>query len=594
MKKNLVGLFLVLACVLFGGVSAAPAVAAENVDLVVMVDTSESMFPYFDDLMNYLVQDLLVDRLHRGDTFHLLSFDSTPEVEIALEMNSAEASQRAFGRILLLHPLGRYTDLVAALQFLNKYVKELPETNPKQIILITDGVNDPPPGSATARMTPDAVKQAITEAAGAMKKEGWTFNLLRVPPQPAPGQAEKSYLSDIARTLGVPVVPYPQGQKQSVTGMTTGFPTLIFPQPLGKVGTRFYAPFRVKNWKAEPIIVRLSSVQSDGAELLERKVSVTVPPSAEAPLDVPIRLPISYPRGDHAASVKLVFDDDTRISPTSGTLTFTFTGRGGFPIPRLTFLYVVYIIIALALIYLLVRLFMFMRKRLQEVPAAGLAKSQRAEQRTERAGARAGARAAGRGAGAAGRAAAREAEAAGAAPEAAGKREAQRAGARGKVPLEAIAAAEGTAGAILAQRKRVRPTVTSLRRALPRQPARSGSLPPLIEMRVSDQNHQIGFRNVHRIPPGGARSVGGGLSSYLIFLVRVPSAIGEIRNVDGKYTFTPLRQDMFPGVPGPVEDCLETEIPFVGPHGREMSLHFREWVSPLDEINKLMRSIRGD
>ena len=36
-------------------------------------------------------------------------------------MNSAEAADRAYGRILLLHPLGRYTDLVAALQFLYTY-----------------------------------------------------------------------------------------------------------------------------------------------------------------------------------------------------------------------------------------------------------------------------------------------------------------------------------------------------------------------------------------------------------------------------------------------------------------------------------------
>ena len=43
-----------------------------------MVDTSASMFPYFDDLMNYLIHDLLATRLHRGDTFHLLSFDAPP------------------------------------------------------------------------------------------------------------------------------------------------------------------------------------------------------------------------------------------------------------------------------------------------------------------------------------------------------------------------------------------------------------------------------------------------------------------------------------------------------------------------------------
>ena len=85
-------------------------------------------------------------RLHRGDTFHLISFSSLPEVEISLDVNSEEAARQAFSRVLLLHALGRYTDLVAAMQFLYKYTKELPETNPKQIIIITDGVNDPPPG----------------------------------------------------------------------------------------------------------------------------------------------------------------------------------------------------------------------------------------------------------------------------------------------------------------------------------------------------------------------------------------------------------------------------------------------------------------
>ncbi len=136
-----------------------------------------------------------------------------------------------------------------------------------------------------------------------------------------------------------------------------------------------------------------------------------------------------------------------------------------------------------------------------------------------------------------------------------------------------------------------RPTLTSLRRALPR--TEKGSLPPLIEMRVSLQNPHIGFRNVHRIPEGGVRSVGGGRSSYLIFLVRIPSSIGEIRREDGKYVFTPRRTEVFPGVKGPVEDCIGEDIPFVGPGGRQMSLYFREWVSPLDEINRIMRSISG-
>ncbi|MGA2765804.1 MAG: vWA domain-containing protein [Spirochaetia bacterium] len=558
---------------------AAMPAHTENIDLIVMVDTSASMFPYFDDLMNYLVHDLLASRLHRGDTFHLLSFDSTPEVEIALEINSAEASDRAFGRILLLHPLGRYTDLVGALQFLYKYAKELPETNPKQIILITDGVHDPPPGSPN-RLGDAATRQAINDVAGAMKKEGWTFNILKVPPEPAPGEEGlKSYLSDLAQKLGVPVVPYHKTEKEIVTGITTGFPSLIFPPALGKVGNRFVAPFRVKNWKTEPIIVKLSSVQSDGTELLDGKVSITVAPNAEAPVDVPIHLPLSYPPGDHAANVQLFFQNDLRISPTSGTLSFTYTGKGGLPLPRLTYLYIVYIILALALLYALIRLFLFLRKKMQEAPESGFAKSRvlpAAGARESR------------------RAAAERAQAAGGAGAA-------RPGAGKRVPLLSTgiraglgAGTEHEPAGIVIGGKRVRPTVTSLRRALPRSELQEGSLPPLIEMRVSLQNHQIGFRNVHRIPVGGVRNVGGGFSAYLIFLVRVPASIAEIRNQDGKYVFTPLKAEMFPGLGGPVEDCLGKEIPFVGPQGREMSLHFRQWVSPLEEINRIMRSVRHE
>ena len=78
----------------------------------------------------------------------------------------------------------------------------------------------------------------------------------------------------------------------------------------------------------------------------------------------------------------------------------------------------------------------------------------------------------------------------------------------------------------------------------------------------------------------------------MIFLVRVPSAIAEIRHRGGRYVFNPLRKEAFPGLDGPIEDCMEVEIPFVGPRGRQMSLYFREWVSPLNEINRIMRSVR--
>jgi hypothetical protein len=524
--------------------------AAENMDLVVMVDTSESMFPFFDDLMNSLVQDLLTAKLHRGDSFHLLSFSSSPEVEIALEVNTPEAAERAFGRLLLLHPLGRYTDLVSALRFLHTYVRELPETNPKRILLLTDGVHDPPPGSPYAGR-PEAVKAAIEEAARALREAGWAVNIMKVPPQPPKGEAGlKSYLDEIAAVLGVPVSSYRTGSGTALTGIAMGFPSLSFPGHLGKVGNRFVVPFRVRNHDPEnPILVGLVSVQSEGSELLEKKVQLAVAPGTEAAIEAHLRLPISFPRGEHQRTVQLVFEDDVRISPTTGTLSFTYTGKGGLPMPRLTFLYILYIILAAAVVFLLVRLFLFMREKLHEAPISGLPRAGGAK---------------------AGRAAA-AASAAAVAPH------------RGRklVPLMETES-----------RRRARPTVTSLRKALPKPAAADASaLPPQIEMRVSQQNSHIGFRNVHRIAAGSSRRIGGRFSPYLVFLVPVPPAVAEISNDNGTYVFTPLRPELFPQIGGPIVGCLDQEIPFTTPKGRELTLSFRRWVSPLEEINRLMRSV---
>ncbi len=243
-----------------------------------------------------------------------------------------------------------------------------------------------------------------------------------------------------------------------------------------------------------------------------------------------------------------------RISPTTGTLSFTYTGKGGLPIPRLTFLYILYIILAAAVIFLLVRLFLFMRDKLHEAPIAGYASA-----------AGAGARAAGA-KGAAGRA---------------GARAPAQSRARKLVPLMEAES-----------RRRVRPTVTSLRKTLPRAPMQqSASLPPQIEMRVSQQNSHIGFRNVHRISQGSSRRIGGRFSPYLVFLVPVPFGIAEITNDNGTYVFTPLRPELFPRLSGPVVGCLGQEIPFTTPKGRDLTVSFRTWVSPLEEINRLMRSV---
>jgi Mg-chelatase subunit ChlD len=599
---------LLLPALLLLALFAMP-LAAANLDLVVMVDTSTSMFPYFDDLIHYLVQDLLKERLHTGDSFHLLSFSSTPEEELSVEIGSQQDVEKAFGRILLLQPLGRYTDLIAALRFLYRYVRELPETNPKTVLLLTDGVHDPPPGSPN-RGDPGKIAAAIQDVAAQIEKQGWAFHIVKVPPEPVPGEEGlRSYLPDLAQALHTPIVPFKTQDRTTITGQTTGFPTLSFPPNLGRVGTRFTAPFRVTNYRSDPIIVRLVGVESDGSQLLERKLTVTVPPRQEAALNVPLRLPAGLAGGEQTMSLRLTFEDDLRISPTEGDITFTLAG-GGLVLPRVNLLFVLYIVLAAVVVFLLVLLFLFMRRKLREVSVSGVEKAVAGEQKKPAAVGR-------RSTAEAPPATVAEKRPAEGPPAAA---PAARAGAPSVAPAPAptgpAAPAPGVEHALRrpgrGHRKLIplmdsthagpapvgpapvhpaaRPhTAESLRSSLP-SAAASPALPPQIEMRVSGQNSHIGFRNIHRLTGGSSRSIGGRFSGFLIFLVPMPRGIAEIRNESGRYALVPLRPEFFPSLSGPLQDCLDLEIPVATPQGFSCTIRFHRWVSPLEEINALMRS----
>jgi hypothetical protein len=119
---------------------------------------------------------------------------------------------------------------------------------------------------------------------------------------------------------------------------------------------------------------------------------------------------------------------------------------------------------------------------------------------------------------------------------------------------------------------------------------RRKSLRPLI-MKVDTQNPNIGTRNIHPVPPGSKRSVGGDGSTFLIYYIPVPRRIGDIRNNGKQYRFIPRKPEYFPDLSKPLVDCLEKPIRAVSTRGREITFHFHEYVSPLESLNRLMRSV---
>jgi hypothetical protein len=489
-----------------------------GIDLVVMVDVSESMFPVFDDLVNYLLRDLLENRLHQGDSFHLLSFADSPEVEVSADIEDTSDLTSVIDRILLLKPLGQYTDLIAALEFLLDYTRSLDSDNRKLVLLLTDGIHDPPPGSPN-RVDYEQVLARLLASTQKIKREGWEIHILSMPreggieaagvaavgrtgaeaqaSEPGTGQ---DLMKELAEELGGDVVEYEEVEKDTLTGRLTGFSTLEFPGFLGKVRSRVSAAFRISNFSSHPVTYTLVDVRGGGASLLLRPASVTIAAGKSAAIEARLQLPPGLQEGRQSLAVRLSFEDpQQRISPLEGELEFEkiapFAWLSGV---RVTYLiYGLFALVALVLILLLVFL---IRRRLQDATFArffeGLSETRR------------------------------------------GKK----------------------------------------------------SIRPLI-MRVDSQNPNIGARNIHRVPPGARLSVGGDGSSFLIYYVPMPRRIGDIRNVGGRYRFVPKKPEHFIDLDQPLMDCLGKPIRAVSNRGREVIFRFLEYISPLEEINRLMRSV---
>jgi len=112
-----------------------------------------------------------------------------------------------------------------------------------------------------------------------------------------------------------------------------------------------------------------------------------------------------------------------------------------------------------------------------------------------------------------------------------------------------------------------------------------------IELIVEDQNPHIGSRNVHTISAGGSKSVGGGASDFLVFLVSVPRKVAELHYDGEKLSFVPLRAELFPELSGPVEDCMGKAIPMISRAGYPLKLRFEAYEKPADKINRLLHCI---
>jgi hypothetical protein len=224
-----------LGLALFLFASASPA-RAEDMDVVVMVDVTWSLSEHFNDIERYLLGTLLTDVLHDGDTFHLLWFSDHPETLITGRVTDRKSREDFRTRLQELRNLqwtyGHYTDLVSAVAYLIQFTDKLPKEHKKMIILVTDGIHDPAPGTK-GNPGQEELKRIFLSQAQEIKEHGWSIHILKTLLEKAGGPDQSTPFLDVFHdATNTTIVPFPTGRTEDLLSAAHRLP-----RPPGHGGT---------------------------------------------------------------------------------------------------------------------------------------------------------------------------------------------------------------------------------------------------------------------------------------------------------------------------------------------------------------------
>ncbi len=398
MKKYLLALVVAASLAL-----SFPAVAQEKpVDLIVLLDASQSMFPYFTEVVDYVVSRIAREYLRFGDTFHLLTFTDAVRIEIAQSVRTEQDLKSLLGRLYLLYPFGRSTDLVSALSSLYRYTADLPESSRKLIVMVTDGMHNPSPQSPNAGLDAGQVRSRIDETASRIRANGWTIRIVRIPfdgtagpagtgaaGQSGTGTSESQgaspgagdYLSDVASGLGAPVTDFTSDGREDAAGRSVEMPRVTFPGHLGRQGYDLSFPLAIANPSDRDLRLELSGVHIQGVNALRKSLFVDIPRGSERTVQVPVRIPDAVEPGPVSLEAELRFADGVRVVPTVGTLSLDLVNKPLARIFRTTGTAAIFLALLAAALSLIVILVIYVRglhRRAEEPVVAAVLDSEAA------------------------------------------------------------------------------------------------------------------------------------------------------------------------------------------------------------------------
>ncbi|MBQ7613406.1 MAG: VWA domain-containing protein [Spirochaetaceae bacterium] len=154
----------------------------ERADILIMMDTSGTILPYYDDINKRVLNEINSKFIREGDMVHLISFNSSARHEISQEIKSESDLSRIVSRFMLLYQLGQHSDLLTAFDYGKTFTQNLKTQGTEKIlIIISDGIFNPPAQSPYASYNAEQLKNKISNVSNDIRNDGWKVYFVKLP-----------------------------------------------------------------------------------------------------------------------------------------------------------------------------------------------------------------------------------------------------------------------------------------------------------------------------------------------------------------------------------------------------------------------------
>jgi len=152
-----------------------------TVDVIVLMDTSGTVLPYYEVINKRVLQSIISKFVRIGDSFHLISFNAVPRYEMSQKINTEADLSRVVSRFMLLYQLGQSADFLSGINFAGQYMTKLSSEQEKILIVISDGIFNPPASSPYRNYTGEQVKTELAKISGSIRAKGWKVYYVKLP-----------------------------------------------------------------------------------------------------------------------------------------------------------------------------------------------------------------------------------------------------------------------------------------------------------------------------------------------------------------------------------------------------------------------------